>query len=155
VYRYTSFRKSIIENKHFARSFTSRKPAPFPEANHMTNKNKAPKDLFQLFINDDILEKLASSSNQYALASLGLSPNISAQEIKVFFAILLLTGYHTTTNIRHFWSTSEDTTNILIKAAMPRDRFLLIKRSFHIGTDQDMEKDGIPDRYFFCQIFSC
>jgi hypothetical protein len=67
--------------------------------------------------------------------------NITAEEIKTFLAILLLSGYNKVTDFKLYWSNSEDTENTLVKAAMSRNRFLLVKRCFHLGQDTELEND--------------
>jgi len=49
--------------------------------------------MFKLFISEDILEKIAKLSNQYALTKSGELSGIKSSEIKVFFGILYLSGY--------------------------------------------------------------
>ena len=126
------------------RSFSSKKAAIFPEANCTMYMCKSPKQLVELFIDDNLLEQVAKSSNEYGLASSGESPNITPDEIKTFLSILLLSGYHSPCNYRQYWSNSEDTQNMLVKKAMSRNRFELIKKSFHLAVEEQGEQ---VDRY--------
>ena len=127
----------------------SSKVAPvFPEPNYTALKNLTPIMLFDLVLGDDLMAKIADKSNQYALKSFGLVPNITGEEIKVFIAILFLSGYVKLTTYTLFWSNSEDTGNSMVKTAMSRNRFQLLKRCFHLGTDTPAATDsGTPDRY--------
>ena len=103
---------------------------------NLTSRNTdiSPKDMFKLFISEDILEEIAKRSNQYALTKSGMLPGIKSSEIKVFFGILLLSGYISLTNYELYWSNSLDTANTLVKSSMSRDRFKLIKRFLHLGS---------------------
>jgi len=67
--------------------------------------------------------------------------NITAEEIKTFMAILLLSGYNKVMDLKLYWSNSEDTENKLIKNAMSRNMFLLVKHCFHLGQDSEVEGD--------------
>ncbi len=127
-----------------ARVFSSRKAAIFPEGNYTIYAKKSPKELVELFIDDDLLEQMAKSSNEYALASGEESTNITPQEIRTFLSILLLSGYNSPCSLRQFWSNSEDTQNMLVKKAVSRNRFLLIKKSFHLAVEEQGEQ---VDRY--------
>ena len=136
----------LWENK--IRDKTSKEAPPFPEANFQKYKDLSPKEMFELFISEDILEEIAKRSNQYALTKSGMLPGIKSSEIKVFFGILLLSGYISLTNYELYWSNSLDTANTLVKSSMSRDRFKLIKRFLHLGSKgQNIIKEGQADRY--------
>lgn len=85
------------------------------------------------------------------MAKDGSQPNISGDEISVFFGVLLLSGYSNTTNYKDYWSNAEDTQNILVKQAISRDRFLILKKYFHLGLDTEMDEKmkatGMNDRF--------
>jgi hypothetical protein len=124
-----------------ARSFKSKGKVLFPEPNYTQFKEMSPTDLFDLFFDQDILAFIATKSCEYAMTQFGMPVNISADEIRVFVAILILTGYNKVTDYKLYWSNSEDTENKLIKSAMSRNRFLLIKRCFHMGNSSEVEND--------------
>ncbi len=130
------------------RSFRSKVSQVFPEPNYTLLKNLAPAELIDLLMGDEILEAIALKSNEYALKQFDLIPNITAAEIKIFIAILLLSGYSSVADYRLFWSNSEDTGNSLVKGAISRNRFLLVKRCFHLGSGREgRAADAAPDRY--------
>jgi len=124
-----------------ARSFRSKGIDIFPEANYIQFKDLSPADLFDLFFSKEILELITTKSCQYAMAKFGMLVTISAEDIRVFLAILILSGYNKVTDFTLFWSNSDDTGNKLIKGAMSRDRFHLIKRCFHMGDNMELEGD--------------
>lgn len=132
------------------RSFTSKAQAIFPEGNHTRFKNMSPQQLFDLFFDDDLLKLIATKSNEYSVTKFGSQAFITSEDIKVFLAILLLTGYNKVTDYKLYWSNSEDTENKMIKNAMSRNRFLQIKRCFHLG--EDMELEGDRWVYFYTTI---
>lgn len=129
-----------------SRFFVSKDPAIFPEPNYARFRGLSPKGLYDLTIDSELLDKVADLSNQYALAKFGVCYNITGTEVNNFFAILLLSGYNPITDFELYWSNSEDCENRLVKGAMPRDKFRVIKKSFHLGSEEDREGE-VPDRY--------
>jgi hypothetical protein len=148
-----------------ARSFMSKPKKIFPAANYTRFTKLAPVVLFELFFGDDILDQIATKSNEYAMMKFGNLPSITADDIKTFFAILILSGYNKVVDFKQYWSNSEDTENRMIKAAMSRDKFLMVKRCFHLGNDSELEGDrsvlgcflkclfGIPYRFVYIYIY--
>ncbi len=98
-------------------------------------------DLFDLFFDTTIFEQIATKSNEYAMATFRTNLAISTEDIRVFMAILILSGYNKVIDFKLCWSNSEDTENKMIKQAMSRDRFLMIKRCFHMGHCTEVEGD--------------
>ena len=124
-----------------ARSFTSKGKVLFPFANHTQYKNLAPTDLFDLFFDSSILEQIAIKTNEYAMFLDGLETAYTAADIRVFFAILILSGYNKVTDYKLYWSNSDDTENRLIKAAISMDTFITLKRHFHMGLENTVDAD--------------
>jgi hypothetical protein len=116
------------------RSFNNRAWAILLGQNYTKFKKLSLVDFFDLFFGNKILELIANKSNQYCMAKFETSAAILADEIRVFVAILILSGYNTVPNYKLYWSNSEDMENKLIKQAMSRDRFHMIKDSFQLGT---------------------
>jgi len=123
------------------RSFNSKAQAIFPEANHSRFKTMSPTDLFDLMFDDSLLTLIATKSNEYSMTKFGTQASITAEDIKVFLAILLLSSYNKVTDYKLYWANSEDTENRMIKTAMARDRLLIIKRCFHLGEDTEFQTD--------------
>jgi len=123
------------------RSFKSRGKVSFPRADYTQFEKMAPADLFSLFFDEEILALIATKSCEYAMAKSGTLVTISADDIRVFLAILILSGYNKVPDYTLYWSNSEDTENGLIKAAMSREKFMLIKHCLHMGDNKDLEDD--------------
>jgi hypothetical protein len=134
-----------------ARSFKSKANALFPEPNYTQFKEMAPVVLFDLFFDEDILSLIATRSCAYSMRQFGTPVTISAADIRVFIAILILSGYNKVTDYKLYWSNSLDTENRLVKGAMSRNRFLLIKRCFHlVGYEPMVENDrSVVDIYSY------
>ncbi len=144
-----------VEVGEEARSLKSKANVLFPEPNY-TQFNKSPADLFDLFFDEDILSLIARRSCAYSMRQFGTPVTISAADIRVFSAILILSGYNKVTDYKLYWSNSLNMENRLVKGAMSRNRFLLIKLCFHlVGNESMVENDrSVVDIYFyFSEIF--
>lgn len=64
--------------------------------------------------------------------------NLTVDELKVYVAILLVTGYMTPKNIRMFWEQQSDTYNKMVSDSMRRNRFLEIQRYIHLCDNQNL-----------------
>ena len=69
--------------------------------------------IWESIFTDEIVNLLVDMSNRYASQKNHLL-NVSPQEIKVYIAILLLTGYNTPKNIRMLWEVKLDVHNELV-----------------------------------------
>jgi hypothetical protein len=101
---------------------------------------------YKMIVDKELLDTIRDLSNQYAMTKFGTSYNISSEEINIFFGILLPSGYNTVTDYTMYWSNSEYSENKMVKGAMPRDRFMTIKKCIHFGIIEDKEGET-PDRY--------
>ena len=70
-------------------------------------------------------------SNYYALQR-NQTLNVSPEEIKVYIAILLLTGYLTPKYMWMLWKKKTDTHNELVSSSMRRNRFFEILQYLHL-----------------------
>ena len=104
------FRDQWVWKKQLT-SFKSKLDPPFPEPNYTRFSTLAPCEIFDLFFDQDVLSLIADKCNEYAMAQFGMSPNITSQEIKIYFGVILLSGYTFPTDIRLYWAMSEDTEN--------------------------------------------
>ena len=64
----------------------------------------SPLELWQLFIDDEVIKLIVNSSNEYAGQKNVTDFNTSVDEVKSFIGILYVTGYHTLPNIQSYWS---------------------------------------------------
>lgn len=130
-----------------ATPFRSKVLGVFPEQNYLNMRNLCPSKMFSLVFDDELFTVIAQKSNEYALKEYHLEPAITPNEIKIFFAILLLSGYNHVTDYLLYWSNSEDTANPMVKNAISRNRFKTVKRCFHLGEINAAPLNGKPDRY--------
>ncbi|XP_018575621.1 piggyBac transposable element-derived protein 3-like [Anoplophora glabripennis] len=114
---------------------------PEPAAPNYTQFcNKSVVDIFEMFLDDDIINFLAEESNKYAGFINCPSPNITEDEIRCFVAILYLTGYVVLPGKRFYWDTGADMHNKLVSDTMRRDRFIQIMRFIHCADNTQLDK---------------
>ena len=89
-------------------------------------------EMFELFFDEDVNNYLADMTNKYAHeVQDNVQFSCTAEEIKVFNAILLLTGYVSVPRWRMLWELHTETYNKFVSEAMRRNRFEEIKRYLH------------------------
>ena len=88
----------------------------------------SPYDFYCLFVDDDFINRIVHCSKHYA----GRKGNVDVQQvltkddIRIAHAIMYLTGYLNPANRNMFWENWEDTSNSLVKRAMPQRVFINI-----------------------------
>lgn len=113
----------------------------FPEPNYSLFRNLTPIEIFEQFVDDEVLELVINETRKYGVSKNYKDINLSVQELKVFFAILYLSGYNTVPSKRCYWETRLDTRNELVVNAMRRDRFLEIFRFIHFADNTKINKN--------------
>ena len=79
--------------------------------------------LCELFLSDDVLDSIVSSSVVYARQKGNHSFQLTTDDLRLFVAILFTSGYCVLTSRRRHWECSPDVLNEAISKAMPRNRF--------------------------------
>lgn len=111
----------------------------FPESDYSAYINLSFVEIFELFFTDELLELILKETRNYALFRNAPDPNITIEELRVFFGILALSGYNQLPSKRSYWETSPDMRNELVVNAMRRDRFLLICRYIHFADNNNID----------------
>lgn len=101
---------------------------------------------FELLYSDDIIRFITDMSNLYALQR-NHTLNVDAEEVRVYIAILLLTGYLTPKYMRMFWEVKNDTHNDLVASSMRRNRFFEIQQYLHL-----CDSDSLPPNDKFAKV---
>ncbi|KAI5715666.1 hypothetical protein M8J77_020281 [Diaphorina citri] len=92
-----------------------------------------------------MVNMLVEETKRYALFCNSPDPNISANELRCFVAIMFLSGYNPVPSKRDYWSSQKDLRNEAVLDAMRRDRFLQICRFIHCA---DNNKVDSTDKYW-------
>ena len=96
-----------------------------PENNYLNlHKQWTPAEAAELFIfSNDILEMIRTYTVKYANKKLNFTFDVTIDELKVFFSIILLSGYVKCRSRRMYWESAPDTHNEAVSNAMTRNRF--------------------------------
>ncbi|XP_049807036.1 piggyBac transposable element-derived protein 3-like [Schistocerca nitens] len=102
-------------------------------------KGRTPLEYFQQFFDNEVLLMMVTYTNQYADKRNGLG-DCSEDEMFVFIAILLLSGYVTVSRRKMYWQSDKDSHNDLVTNAMFRDRFDFIFSNLHVCNNDNLDK---------------
>ena len=105
----------------------------FPAGDYSALRGMSASNVFELFFDEDLLALMCDESTRYALFLNCPDPKIIIDEIKVFIAILIVSGYNQLPGKRLYWEKSEDVKNDMVYNAMRRDRFIQIMRFLHFA----------------------
>lgn len=101
----------------------------------------SPEQLFEFFFDDEVLNYIVSCTNQYALEKGNMNFYTSKNEIKLFFAILFLSGYNTMARYRMYWEVAQDTHNEAVSRAMSRTRFEDLLKYIHFCENNNLDPE--------------
>ena len=116
----------------------------FPEPDYSKYRDFSPTELFELFFDQEMFEFIVQQSKLYCAYKNWPDINVTKEEIKVFFGILIVSGYNPMPSKASFWSSSPDLRNEDVCNAMRRDRFDRIMRCLHFN---DNTKLDVEDKY--------
>ncbi|XP_017481803.1 PREDICTED: piggyBac transposable element-derived protein 2-like, partial [Rhagoletis zephyria] len=111
-----------------------RKPRNFQYSRAPVN-NEANK-LEEIYAEIEITNFTNEYANQHNAAI-----NVTTVEIRRFIGILYISGYHTLPHIDHYWSVRPDMGIQIVKQAMSRNRFKIIKRFLHLADNTDLNTE--------------
>ncbi|KAF2888750.1 hypothetical protein ILUMI_17423 [Ignelater luminosus] len=101
-------------------------------------KNMIPVEIFELFIDEEVVTVFVTETKKYALSKNKSNMNVHSEEIKAFLGILILSGYNALPGKKCYWNTRSDMKNKLVSECMQRDRFLFITKYFHVGDNSNI-----------------
>ena len=100
----------------------------------------SPLSVWQHFFTDDMIDHIVRHTNLYATRDCNnVTFTVTANEIRIFLGILLLSGYHQLPHIADYWSTQPDLGVSAVYNVMPRNRFTEIKRYLHLADNQNLQ----------------
>ena len=65
----------------------------FPEANYSRYRDFSPREMFELFFDESLFDLIVEQSNIYCQSKNISAPPVTKDKMKVFFAILIVSGY--------------------------------------------------------------
>ena len=107
-----------------------------------------PVELFEQLLTPDIYDHIVKETVRYASTyKNNMDFILSVDELKAFVGILLFSSYHKVPSERSYWSNDEDLGVSIVKNAMARNRFQMIKNYVHF-TDNATAQEHTQDRGF-------
>ena len=105
-------------------------------------KDKQPVELFEFVCGKDVLELIVVESNRYAAQNGAYNFNLMKEELKVFLATLILSGYHTLSKQALYWCRDENIGVPLIQQKHSQNRFQAIKQCLHLADYTTIDKNN-------------
>ncbi|CAH0713964.1 unnamed protein product, partial [Brenthis ino] len=102
---------------------------------------KTPFEVFSLFFSDEVWEQIVGFSKKYACDHNRHLFTLTVAELKRFFGILLLTGYHSLPAAKLYWSKDEDKNVSIVRNCMSRNKFDSIKENIHLCDNTDLHQN--------------
>lgn len=93
------------------------------------------------FWTDEWLDYICEQSKIYAHQKSLASDCMNRKNLRVFFGILILSGYNKLPNRRLYWSADEDVQNRLVMDSMRRDTFDQIMKCLHFADNMQITDD--------------
>ncbi|KAG5889889.1 hypothetical protein JTB14_032788 [Gonioctena quinquepunctata] len=112
----------------------------FSKANYSKYEEMSAVEIFEQFIDTEIIEYFVNESRRYALFFNRPDPKISGDEIRCFIAILIVSGYNNLPSKRDYWNSGDDIRNAAVFQAMRRNRFLDICRFIHSADNTKIDQ---------------
>lgn len=103
----------------------------FLKPDYSKYENMSYLEIFETFVDDEVIGLLVEQSNKYALFCNQPNPNISKGEMKCAIGILIVTGYNELPGRDFYWDSKMDMKNSMVSESMRRDRFRQIIRYLH------------------------
>ena len=100
--------------------------------------------MFELFFDESLFDLIVEQSNIYCQSKNISAPPVTKDEIKFFFAILIVSGYAPLPSKTLFWNSNGDLRNNAVYMAMRRNRFDHIMRILHFSDNIKINPD---DKY--------
>lgn len=122
----------------------------FPEPDFSSFRGLSAVEIFELIFDDEVLDLLVCEPTRYALFMNCPDPKVTAKEMRVFLAILILSGYCVVPGKRFYWESASDMRNEMVYNAMRRERFAQIMRFVHLV---DNTKPDLNDKMWKLRPF--
>ena len=106
--------------------------------NRYSCEDITPTALFERFIDDDIIELLVSNSNKYAMQKGRHEFSTTSSELRLFLAILFVSGYAPLPRRRMYWEPADDVLNLAVSRSMTRNRFEEIMSNIHVADNDNL-----------------
>ena len=110
-------------------------------------KDFTPVTIFEEIMSPKIFEHIVKETVRYSAVSKNKSEIVTVEELKTFIGILMFSSYLKLSSTKNYWSNDDDLGILLVKTAMARNRFQILKSIIHFCDNSDCEKNN-EDRGF-------
>lgn len=123
---------------HYVKEDLASNDVIFDKPDVFDRPNYSPTEIFCLFFDDELIEKIAEETNRYA-SQKNRATRVDVCEIKCFIGVLLLSGIVPLPR-RMFWERSKDSHNELVSEAISRNKFEFILSNIHLDDNNKLDK---------------
>lgn len=110
---------------------------------------------FELFFDDQILRMIVQETNRYAQQYIHKTvckkgsrwkkwTETNVEELRLFFAVLLLQGVIKKPEQEHYWSKRQILSTPIFAKVIEKNRFLLLMKFLHFTNNEEFDKDRHP-----------
>ena len=107
-------------------------------------RNIPPQDILELFLTDEEMERICLESTIYARLKGEHNFTMTLDKLKVFIAILLLSGYTDLPRQEMYWERREDVHNLLVSSLMSKNEFEECKKCLQLRDNNNLD---MADRF--------
>ena len=107
-----------------------------------TLETATPASIFELFFDEEVICFLVEMTNLYAQRDKGKHNFCTdSSEIRLFIAMLLITGYNQLPRRKMYWKNAEDVLNPAMSNAMSRNRFEELLSVLHLSDNMNLAQN--------------
>ncbi|KAB0805176.1 hypothetical protein PPYR_02146 [Photinus pyralis] len=104
----------------------------------VANNNAQTLDMFYLFFDDELWQMITNFTNLYAVQH-NRNGDISIDEIKCFFGVLIYSGYTSVSRRSLYWENCSDAHHNIVYEAISRNRFNFIMQNLHCNDNTHLD----------------
>lgn len=134
---FTKYKKRSKTNHWVREDITSNLP-DWQEQCTVSN-NLTSLELFYLFFDEEVWQMIADHSNLYAVQH-NRNGDITLDEIKCFFGVLIYSGYTNVSRRSIYWENSSDANHQIVYNAISRNRFNFIMQNVHCCDNTNLDE---------------
>jgi len=149
---------SVFSWRHAAEELPMMHPFTGQSGFNVDTTDFAPDGYYQLFVTDDLFRHFVIQTNLFAEQYIDQHPNLppysnvrqwsptNVDEMKKFIGLLFVMGVVKKPSLSMYWSTDPLFQMPLFGIIMPRNRFFLLLKFFHVNDNQNIPNRDDPNR---------
>ena len=139
--------ESVPKWKHVSPKYTKGRARDDHDQSHLREMKEAlefstPVEIFEELMTPEIYDHIVKETVRYATTYKNAMDFImTSNELKAFIGVLLLSSYHKLPSERYYWSNDKDLGISLVKNALSRNRFQMLKSFIHFVDNSEAENN--------------